>query len=116
VFNEFMTEATPDEKQGEDLDFILNAGELFSLVVYGQLIIENTKIYKISDYLLDQIFDFMVRDFSRYALQMYSKQSTTEKQQEILMRMIMKPQVDRERYEAIIKEVYSLNGRYEMRR
>lgn len=116
VFNEFMTEATPDEKQGEDLDFILNAGELFSLVVYGQLIIENAKIYKISDYLLDQIFDLMVRDFSRYALQMYSKQSTTEKQQEILLRMIMKPHVDRERYEAIIKEVYSLNGRYEMRK
>ena len=114
VFNEFMTEATPDEKQGEDLDFILNAGELFSLVVYGQLIIENAKIYKINDHLLDQIFDFMVRDFSRYALQMHSKQSSTEKQQEILLRMIMKPSVDKERYEAIVKEVYALNGRYEM--
>ncbi|TFH05486.1 MAG: acyl-CoA dehydrogenase [Candidatus Thorarchaeota archaeon] len=97
VFNEFMTEATPDEKQGEDLDFILNAGELFSLVVYGQLIIENAKIYKIHNHLLDQIFDFMVRDFSRYALQMHSKQSSTEKQQEILLRMIMKPDVNKER-------------------
>lgn len=116
VFNEFMTEATPDEKQGEDLDFILNAGELFSLVVYGQLIIENAKIYKIHDILLDQIFDFMVRDFSRYALQMLSKQSSTEKQQEILLRMIMKPNVDKERYETIVKEVYALNGRYDMRK
>jgi len=114
VFNEFMTEATPDEKQGADLDFTLNAGELFSLVVYGQLIIENAKIYKISDHLLDQIFDFMIRDFSRYALQMHSKQSSTEKQQEILLRMIMKPYVDQERYEAIMKEVYALNGRYDM--
>lgn len=116
VFNEFMTEATPDEKQGEDLDFILNAGELFSLVVYGQLIIENAKIYKIHDHLLDQIFDFMVRDFSRYALQMHSKQSSTEKQQEILLRMIMKPNVTKERYEAIVKEVYALNGRYDMKK
>ncbi|MHA1495514.1 MAG: acyl-CoA dehydrogenase [Candidatus Thorarchaeota archaeon] len=116
VFNEFMTEATPDEKQGADLDFTLNAGELFSLVVYGQLIIENAKIYKISDHLLDQIFDFMVRDFSRYALQMHSKQSSTEKQQEILLRMIMKPNVDKERYEAIMKEVYALNGRYDMKK
>ena len=116
VFNEFMTEATPDEKQGEDLDFILNAGELFSLVVYGQLIIENAKIYKISDHLLDQIFDFMVRDCSRYALQMHSKQGSTEKQQEILLRMIMKPNVDKERYEAIVKEVYALNGRYDMQK
>jgi acyl-CoA dehydrogenase len=116
VFNEFMTEATPDEKQGADLDFTLNAGELFSLVVYGQLIIENAKIYNISDHLLDQIFDFMVRDFSRYALQMHSKQSSTEKQQEILLRMIMKPNVDKERYEAIMKEVYALNGRYDMKK
>jgi acyl-CoA dehydrogenase len=116
VFNEFMTEATPDEKQGADLDFTLNAGELFSLVVYGQLIIENAKIYKISDHLLDQVFDFMVRDFSRYALQMYSKQSSTEKQQEILLRMISKPNVDKERYEAIMKEVYALNGRYDMQK
>lgn len=116
VFNEFMTEATPDEKQGADLDFTLNAGELFSLVVYGQLIIENAKIYKINDHLLDQIFDFMIRDFSRYALQMHSKQSSTEKQQEILLRMIMKPNVDKERYEAILKEVYALNGRYDMQK
>ncbi|MGY5873306.1 MAG: acyl-CoA dehydrogenase [Candidatus Thorarchaeota archaeon] len=116
VFNEFMTEATPDEKQGADLDFTLNAGELFSLVVYGQLIIENAKIYKISNHLLDQIFDFMVRDFSRYALQMHSKQSSTEKQQEILLRMIMKPNVDKERYEAIMKEAYALNGRYDMKK
>ena len=116
VFNEFMTEATPDEKQGADLDFTLNAGELFSLVVYGQLIIENAKIYKVNDHLLDQIFDFMIRDFSRYALQMHSKQSSTEKQQEILLRMIMKPNVDKERYEAIMKEVYALNGRYDMQK
>ena len=100
----------------EDLDFTLNAGELFSLVVYGQLIIENAKIYKISDHLLDQIFDFMVRDFSRFALQMHSKQSSTEKQQEILLRMIMKPNVDKERYEAIMNEVYALNGRYDMKK
>ncbi len=45
---------------------------------------------------------------------MHSKQSSTEKQQEILLRMIMKPNVDKERYEAIVKEVYALNGRYEM--
>ncbi|MGY5859303.1 MAG: acyl-CoA dehydrogenase [Candidatus Thorarchaeota archaeon] len=116
VFNEFMTEATPDEKQGADLDFTLNAGELFSLVVYGQLIIENAKVYEISDHLLDQIFDFMIRDFSRYALQMHSKQSSTEKQQEILLRMIMKPNVDKERYETIMEEVYALNGRYDMQK
>ena len=116
VFVEFMSQATPHDEQAKDLDFLLNLGELFTLVVYGQLIIENARIYDISDALLDQIFDFIVRDFSIYALQLYSKQSITEQQQEILLRMIKKPHVDKERFETVWKEVYSLNGLYEMRK
>ena len=116
VFVEFLSKATPDDEQAKDLDFLLNLGELFTLVVYGQLIIENAKIYDISDALLDQIFDFIVRDFSMYALQLYSKQSITEQQQEILLRMIKKPHVDKDRFETVWKEVYSLNDLYEMRK
>jgi acyl-CoA dehydrogenase len=116
LFNEFMTQATPDEEQGTDLDFILNAGELFTLVVYGQLIIENSKTYNIDDALLDQIFDFIVRDFSKYALQLHSKPSSTEKQQEILLRIINKPHVDKERFKKVWEEVYSLKDLYEMRK
>jgi len=116
VFNEFMTQATPDETQGQDLDFSLNAGELFTLVVYGQLIIEIAEKYGVSNSLLDQIFNFMVRDFSRYALQLYSKPSTTEKQQEILLRCIRKPHVDADRFQRVWDEVYSFKGLYEMRK
>ncbi|MDH5420000.1 MAG: acyl-CoA dehydrogenase, partial [Candidatus Bathyarchaeota archaeon] len=108
--------ATPDDEQAKDLDFLLNLGELFTLVVYGQLIIENARIYDIGNSLLDQIFDFIIRDFSMYALQLYSKQSVTERQQEILLRMIKKPHVDKKRFETVWKEVYSLNGLYEMRK
>ena len=116
VFVEFMSHATPDDEQAKDLDFLLNLGELFTLVVYGQLIIENARIYDIGNSLLDQIFDFIIRDFSMYALQLYSKQSVTERQQEILLRMIKKPHVDKKRFETVWKEVYSLNGLYEMRK
>ena len=35
------------------------------------------------DDLLDEIFDFMVRDFSKYALQLYHKPSNTQKQKEL---------------------------------
>lgn len=116
LFNQFMTEATPDDDQGQDLDFILNAGELFSLVVYGQLVIESAKTHSISDAVLDQIFDFMVRDFSRYALQLHSKPSSTEKQQEILLKCLKKPKVDTRRFQEVWDEVYSLKGRYEMKK
>ncbi|MFW9921235.1 MAG: acyl-CoA dehydrogenase [Candidatus Thorarchaeota archaeon] len=115
VFNQFMVEATPDDEQGQDLDFILNAGELFSLVVYGQLIIESAKTHDIGDAVLDQIFDFIIRDFSRYALQLYSKPTSTEKQQEILLKCIKKPNVDNTRFMKVWDEVYSFKGRYEMK-
>jgi acyl-CoA dehydrogenase len=36
-------------------------------VVYGQLILENAGIDDVGDDLLDQIFDFLVRDFARHA-------------------------------------------------
>ena len=116
AFSEFMAQATPDGDQTKDLDFLLSMGELFTLVVYGQLIIENARIYDTGDALLDQIFDLMVRDFSKYSLQLHSKQSSTEQQQEILLRMIKKPQTDKAHYETVWKEIYSLNGLYEMRK
>ena len=46
-------------------------------MVYGQLIIEKFKMDDLDLDLLDQIFDFMVRDFSKYALVLYSKTSST---------------------------------------
>jgi acyl-CoA dehydrogenase len=111
-----MTQTPPDGNQTKDLDFLLSVGELFTLVVYGQLIIENARIYDVNDALLDQIFDFVVRDFSKYALQLHSKQSSTKEQQEILLRMTKKPHADKERYETVWKEIYSLNGLYEMKK
>lgn len=115
VLKEFLIKATPDEDQKKDIDFLLSLGELFTLVAYGQLIIENAKIYNIKDDILDQIFDFMVRDFSKYALQIYSKPSSTDMQMELCMKMIRKPAVDEERFARVWKDyVYPLKDTYEM--
>ena len=78
LFKEMAMLAPPTTAQAKDIDFLLTVGEMFTLVVYGQLILENAKIYEVETELLDQIFDFMVRDFSKFALQMYSKPSSTE--------------------------------------
>jgi acyl-CoA dehydrogenase len=116
VFKEFLATATPDEAQQKDVDFLLALGEIFALVVYGQLILENAPIYSVDDNLLDQIFDFMVRDFSRHALNIYSKPSATAKQMDFCLRMIRKPEHDPVRYECVWKEqVYSQKNAYEMR-
>ncbi|MCC5813477.1 MAG: acyl-CoA dehydrogenase, partial [Leptospira sp.] len=108
-------EGAPDKDQSRDLDFMLIVGELFTLVAYGQLIIENAKLLNVDDDLLNTIFDFMVRDFSSYALQLYSKTSSTEIQQKICLDMIRKPVVDKEQFERVLNEkVYSLANTYEM--
>ena len=115
VFKEFMVHAVPDEAQSIDIDFLLIIGELFTLVAYGELIIENAGIKSIEDDLLDQIFDFMVRDFSKFALQLYSKTSSTEKQMELCLKMIKKPAVDTDRFMRIWDTyVISEKDAYEM--
>jgi acyl-CoA dehydrogenase len=115
VFKEFLYTATPSEEQAKDIDFLLNLGELFTLVAYGQLIIENAPIYGIEDDLLDQIFDFMVRDFSKFALQVYSKTLSTEKQMELCLKMIRKPVVDLEQFNRIWQNyAYTLKDAYKM--
>jgi acyl-CoA dehydrogenase len=107
--------ARPSAEQAKDIDFLLNLGELFTLVVYGQLIIENARIYSIDDELLDQIFDVIVRDFSRYALQLFGKSVTSRRQQVLLRRMIKRPVVDNARFGKVWNEhVLSLRGAYAM--
>ncbi len=107
--------AKPDEKQRKDIDFLLALGELFTLVVYGQLIIENAKLYGIEDDLLDQIFDFMVRDFSNQAIQLYSKTSSRKIQMRLCSLMVKKPVVNQERFIRVWeKDVYALKDQYSM--
>ena len=120
VLKEFLMASAADaeasKKQADDIDFLLILGELFTLVAYGQGIIEfrNVNPGEISDDLLDQIFDFMVRDFTKFAIQLYSKPQATEKQMEICKKMVMKPVADAARYGKIWEEVYSLKDTYAM--
>jgi len=107
--------AKPSEKQRKDIDYLMALGELFTLVVYGQLIIENGRIYKLDDALMDQIFDFMVRDFSSYALQLYSKRSSTKVQMKLCSMMIKKPCVNSARFTQIWEQqVFAQKDQYVM--
>ena len=98
-----------------DFDYLLCVGEIFTLVAYGQLIIESAAIENIDDDLLDQIFNFMVRDFSKFGLELYEKGLSTEPQQGACLKMIKRPSVDDKKFEKVLKEnVYSLIDNYEM--
>jgi acyl-CoA dehydrogenase len=107
--------AKPNKDQRKDIDFLLTLGELFTLVVYGQLIIENARIYDIEDDIINQIFDFMVQDFSKFALQMYSKTSTTRRQMRFCSMLIKKPVANNDRLDRVWKNhVYVLKDQYVM--
>ena len=107
--------APPQKEQIKDFDFLLNLGQLFTLVVYGQLIIEKAKILKIDEKLIDQIFSFIINDFSMYALNLYSKSTSTLKQMILCKRMIKKPIVSEDRFNYVLdKYVYAEADQYQM--
>ncbi len=115
LFKEMAMKAPPTKEQAKDIDFLLTVGEMFTLVVYGQLILENAKIHGIADEVLDQIFDFIVRDFSKFALQMYAKPSSTAAQMEQCLKMIKKSVVDDVRYQKVWHEhVLPMKDQYTM--
>ncbi|MFD9704843.1 acyl-CoA dehydrogenase family protein [Lentzea sp. NPDC059081] len=110
-----LATAAPDEAQQQDLDFLLNLGHLFTLVVYGQLVLEQAKITGTDPAVLDQVFDVLVRDFAGYATALHGKASSTEAQQQWALAQIRKPHVDQARFDAVWQQVAQLSGRYEMR-
>jgi acyl-CoA dehydrogenase len=115
IFRELLASAPPGPEQMKDVAFLLAGGEIFALVVYAQLILENAPIYDIPPHLLDQIFDFMVRDMSKFALQLFSQASSTPTQMACCQRMILKAVHDATRYDRVWREeVAPLSGAYAM--
>ncbi len=114
-FKQMLVVGKPNKAQVKDIDFLLITGELFTLVAYGQLILESWELNDIDDDLVDQIFDFMVRDFSKFALQLYSKTSSTAIQRMFCKSMISKPQRDDRRYDRVLNEfAYAMKDAYTM--
>jgi len=116
VLAEMLASATPDAAQQKDIDFAFGVGQLFALVPYAQLILEEAPLSRLSEPLMDEIFALLVRDFNTYAVELQDKAATTDEQARFAMRMIRRPVNDPGRYAEVWKEhVLPLNGAYEMR-
>jgi acyl-CoA dehydrogenase len=115
AFREFLLTAAPDAEQLKDLDFLLDVGHLFSLIVYGQLILEQAALTGADDDIVDQIFDVQVRDFSSYAVAVHGKPSSTQAQQDWAIGAIRKPVSDADRFIRVWERVKAYDGAYEMR-
>jgi acyl-CoA dehydrogenase len=115
AFKTLLATAAPDAEQQQDLDFMLTIGHLFSLIVYGQLILEQAALTGLDDDIIDQIFDFQIRDFSTYAVALHGKPSSTQTQQDWTVGAIRKPVSDAGRFERVWQRVKAYDGAYEMR-
>ncbi|MGA5461987.1 acyl-CoA dehydrogenase family protein [Mycobacterium sp. NPDC050041] len=115
ALKDLLTTSPPDADQQRDLDFVLVVGHLFSLVVYGQLILEQAEITGLDADLLDQVFDVAVRDFSGYAVALHGKPSSTDAQQSWAVSAVRKPVADADRFDRVWTQVVSYDGAYEMR-
>jgi acyl-CoA dehydrogenase len=115
AFQQMLVTAAPDPGQLKDLDFLLNVGHLFSLIVYGQLILEQAELAGVDDDIVDQIFDFQIRDFSTYAVALHGKPSSTQAQQDWALGAIRKPVSDADRFGRVWERVKAYDGAYEMR-
>ncbi len=101
MFRAMLAAQPPTESQSKDTDWLLAVGEIFTLIVYAQLVLENAEIYGIERDLIDEIFDVTVRDLSAFAVELHGKAATTSEQGEYCMEMIRKPAQDDARYKRV---------------
>jgi len=104
LFRSLLITAPPSKEQSTNIDYMLAAGELFTLIVYAQLILEKKDDYMVDADLLEQIFKFLISDFSSYALKMVVGYENSADQEEIFRKMIMKPAMDKECFTRVFEE------------
>jgi acyl-CoA dehydrogenase len=116
IFREMLEKAGPDEAQDMDPSWSLPLGEMFSIVVYGQLILEQAGISRIDSDIVNQMFDFMVRDFAQFAMQIYGNHSSRDAQRDYCVKiMLIKAVPNPEQYNRVWQQYVSvLTGEYAM--
>jgi acyl-CoA dehydrogenase len=98
----------------DDLDFQQCLAQLFTLVPYGQLLLEQAQLDRTPNDVVEVIFEWLVRDFNTYAVELLGKASSTVEQQRWAVDAVRKPIIDGARDERIYTEVRALADAYVM--
>lgn len=115
LLKDFLGTTPPSPEQAKNVDYMLALGEIFTMVAYAQLILENAKMRKVAEEVIDEIYNFLVRDTSAYALNLLMNFNNSAEQEALLRKMIMKPVNDEAVSGKVWKEhVLSLEGTYHM--
>lgn len=102
------------EQMTSDLDFQQSLAQLFTLVPYAQLILEQAQLDGVPGGIVDLVFEWLVRDFNAYAIDLHDKSSSTEEQQAWVLESIRKPVIDADHDEGLYAEVRGLADAYVM--
>lgn len=114
AFTQLLRTAAPDSAQQADMDFTLVLGELFTLIVYGHLILEQAELAGTAEGLVDAVFDVLIRDFSGYAIELHGKRGATEAQRTWAVSSGRSPATGDAAFDQVWQQVLALSGTYEM--
>lgn len=130
AFTQLVLTAPPTEAQQKDLDYLQILGQLFTQIVYTQLILESaalaidegeTRPDSVSDLSdlteahLDRILAVFVRDMADQAVALHGQASATDAQSTAALAIVRKPRIEAGAEDAFVSEVLSYSGTYEMK-
>lgn len=84
TFKAFVFTCPPTEAQSKNMDYMLHIGEIFTSIVYCQLIVEGANLNQVDELLVEQIVKLMILDINKYALLQLNTQENSEQGRELL--------------------------------
>ncbi|OFB37340.1 acyl-CoA dehydrogenase [Mycolicibacterium sp. (ex Dasyatis americana)] len=106
--------ATPNAEQQRNVDFLFAIGEMFTIIPYAQLILEQAEIEAIDANLIDQLFEVLVTDMATHATKLHCHPDATAVQQQRALDIVKQPVADAARRDRVVTAARGLAGRYEM--
>jgi acyl-CoA dehydrogenase len=127
AFGAMMMSAAPQGDQGKDLDYLLNIGQIFTQVVYAQLVAEaaalaldgapdgrregtTASLAGLKEMHVDRIFGVFVRDVNDYAVALHGQASATPAQQAAALALVRHPSADAAAMAALHEEIVAYAG------
>jgi alkylation response protein AidB-like acyl-CoA dehydrogenase len=114
-FQSLLAAAEPTPEQQSDVDFLFVLGEMFTLLPYAQLILEQAVIDETDPDVIDQLFEILVTDFSGHATKLHCKTTAAPAQKARALDLIRQPVANPDRFDRIVQAARDLAGAYEMK-
>jgi alkylation response protein AidB-like acyl-CoA dehydrogenase len=126
-----LATAPPSKEQAEDLDFLLTLGQLFTQVVYAQLVAEAAGLAlsddpegarpgsvsdcsELTEAHVDRMFAVFVQDVAEFAVALHGQPAASAAQQQGALGLIRRPSLPGEAEDAFVAEVLSYDGAWTM--